>query len=353
MKKHSVEFNLLIKMKKLLVIIIAGVVLSACKSVSYGNHLENPDINTDKVDAVIKKVFATTCFEGDEARDDAQKILSEYAGGYTDVAFKVYLSASATEAEKIEKQSPIIRYYKAAYNKVLNELRNTTSVAEGSVVIWYLYNMGFIIKTPSVCFGIDISHKYASSFADYLDFYLITHNHSDHYSNLLINVMNKDNKPVTSNYLNNSYRKTVPGEYIIKGCTIKTNINDHSRSNLKSVVTYQIDCGNDTGNMIIMHTGDCGYYDDDDYDIGYNPIDLFIARYVKNNIELNVIGKRANCNYVFLSHILELGHEIGPDRRDHLDGMDRVRHIRTSVPDTYMPMWGDKMIWKKSTRKFE
>lgn len=51
--------------------------------------------------------------------------------------------------------------------------------------------------------------------------------------------------------------------------------------------------------------------------------------------------------YALLSHIVELRHQIGesPIRftiPDTLDNVDNVRCDRT-----YLPFWGEKLVWKK------
>ena len=70
-------------------------------------------------------------------------------------------------------------YLRQSFEKVCKEIR-TTKVKEGTVAVWLLYNMGYIVKTPTTTFGIDLYSKYTDRLLDEIDFGMITHAHSDH-----------------------------------------------------------------------------------------------------------------------------------------------------------------------------
>ena len=138
-----------------------------------------------------------------------------------------------------------------------------SKVENGTAAIWLLYNMGYVVKTPSGCFAIDISHRWAKELAPYIDFLCVTHKHSDHYSNDLIQAMFDLGKPVLSNYLKDTtYPYTAKGDkdYEIGKFKIKTCITDHNNAGLSNFVTvFSIDCGEDNGNFVFMHVGDSNY----------------------------------------------------------------------------------------------
>ena len=52
----------------------------------------------------------------------------------------------------------------------------------GRPAVWFIYNMGFVVKTAKSLFAIDLHHRRAELLAPKLDFALITHNHGDHYT---------------------------------------------------------------------------------------------------------------------------------------------------------------------------
>jgi L-ascorbate metabolism protein UlaG (beta-lactamase superfamily) len=67
--------------------------------------------------------------------------------------------------------------------RVIEEIRSTI-VPEGSMRVWYIYNMGVVVKTADVVLGIDVAGSYvAPSIADVgglLDILIVTHPHGDH-----------------------------------------------------------------------------------------------------------------------------------------------------------------------------
>ena len=80
------------------------------------------------------------------------------------------------------------------------DIRNEV-VTEGATV-WQIYNHGFVVKTPSVCFGIDLVDYANGSFfkisklAPLIDALFISHGHYDHRSPGLIIWMDILGKPV-------------------------------------------------------------------------------------------------------------------------------------------------------------
>ena len=52
------------------------------------------------------------------------------------------------------KYEDILACYDAAFDRVLAGVRDETP-APGQAHIWMLYNMGYVVKTPSGCFAVD------------------------------------------------------------------------------------------------------------------------------------------------------------------------------------------------------
>lgn len=227
-----------------------------------------------------------------------------------------------------------------------------SKVENGTAEIWLLYNMGYIVKTPSGCFAIDISHRWAKELAPYIDFLCVTHKHSDHYNADLIQAMFDLGKPVLSNYLKDTtYPYTAKGDkdYEIGKFKIRTCITDHNNSGLSNFVTvFQIDCGDDTGNFVFMHVGDSNFKPEQYTNIAPY-VNVLIPRYAPNALtENNIIGTGAGQvqpDYVLLSHILEMAHAGVDASRWSLD-MALERASKINCDQTYVPMWGEKMVWK-------
>ena len=70
--------------------------------------------------------------------------------------------------------------YDEAFRKVVREMRDKK--VGDTPAIWYVYNMGVIVKTRQSLFSIDLCHRLAPTIADELDFAIISHNHLDHYT---------------------------------------------------------------------------------------------------------------------------------------------------------------------------
>ena len=89
-------------------------------------------------------------------------------------------------------------YWLAMFNKAVLEIQNEV-VTEGAT-IWLIYNHGFVVKTPTVCFGFDLFDYFDTSeflqLGDLLDVLFISHVHKDHWSVKLVVEMNKLGKPV-------------------------------------------------------------------------------------------------------------------------------------------------------------
>ena len=286
----------------------------------------------------------------DENRTLTFERIQEYADKCTSDYFESYLKSIDLTSESQEKYDVLLYYYRYAFDRILNDIKNE-NVEDGTAHIWMLYNMGYVVKTPSCCFAIDIMHRWAEKLAPYLDFLCLTHNHQDHYDTKLIEAMLAEGKPVISNFIEEGkeYYSKNPSNYKIGKVSVRTSITDHNNSGLSNFVTvYSIDCGNDSGNLTIMHTGDSNYKPSQFTNI-LNRVNILIPRYAPNELtENNIIGEgngKVIPDYVLLSHILELTHVDTEASRWSLP-MALERASKINCAQTYVPMWGEKLIWK-------
>lgn len=312
-------------------------------------HPEQQKVTSNAAN-IMEELWKTRPWDPDMTE---RKIMLDSIQKYADICsstnFDAYLSADSTVAHTLETYDDLFICYKKSFDKVLSEVKDT-KVENGTVAIWLLYNMGYIVKTPSGCFGIDICHRDAEQFAPYLDFLCITHNHQDHYSQPLINAMLTLGKPVVSNYIaptsGYQYMTTKSADdFTIGKFQIHTCLTDHNNDKLKLFdTTFQIDCGDDTGNFVIMHVGDSNY-NASQYTVTKD-VDVFIPRYAPNALtENNVIGTIVKPKYVLLSHILEMTHtDTEASRWSFALALERA--ARLNCDKTYVPFWGEKMIWK-------
>ena len=306
---------------------------------------------TAKVDATTQQLWGTSPSIVNTERADALSTIQGYADKCLDDYFISFLNGIDQASMSMEKSEPILYYYRSAFDRVMDGIKNS-KVENGTAEIWLLYNMGYIVKTPSGCFAIDISHRWAKELAPYIDFLCVTHKHSDHYNTDLIQAMFDLDKPVLSNYLKDTtYPYTAKGDkdYEIGKFKIRTCITDHNNSGLSNFVTiFQIDCGDDTGNFVFMHVGDSNFKTEQYTNIAPH-VNVLIPRYAPNALtENNILGTGAGQvqpDYVLLSHILEMAHAGVDASRRSLD-MALERASKINCDQTYVPMWGEKMVWK-------
>lgn len=302
----------------------------------------------------VKKydLYQTDCTQASAQRDSALTYLQACGDSCTEETFQKYLKAGETEARQMERKYPVLAFYEHAAEKILNEMVSRT-VPQGQVYIWCLYNMGYIIKTPSVCFGVDLNHKYACRFAPYIDFLCITHQHEDHIDRTLNDEMYWVGKPVVSNFFPPDstspypYLVKTPGSMEIKGIKIVTNIDDHNSKLKNFVVTYQFDCGKDTKNTVIMHVGDSSF-NPKQYSVDQG-VDVLIPRYAPT-IDQKIIGPVIKPRVILMSHIMELRHVNQPGSRSSI--AQGLEHNRELLPyHAYLPFWGELFVYKQADTK--
>lgn len=331
----------------LLWLFLSAVIFSGCSKGDDPASPPQPPAPQNEAKAVMEKLWGTSALNGNAKRQEAFDVVQGYADLCSSTYFGNYLKSLDEAAANMEKYDPILTCYRLSFDRVLEEVKSTR-VESGTTVIWMLYNMGYVVKTSKGCFGVDICHRHAKELEPYLDFLCITHNHSDHYSTPLIEKMVERGKPVISNYLKKGegypYTTTGKSTFTLSGYTITTNITDHNTTLTNFVTTFQVDCGSEGGNLVLMHSGDSNYKASQ-YSI-VKPVDIFIARYAPNALtENNVIGSVVTPKYVFLSHILELAH-AGVDESRWPIAMGLERASKINCDHTILPFWGEKLVWK-------
>lgn len=149
---------------------------------------------THEVVAKLKKRYPP-CPENNAVRADILRLL-DYPLHFNN--FDKDLSAE--EVSHYNKATT--KYISDAKNSVLSQLK-TTHPEEG-MAVWKIYNMGVILRTPSHTVAIDISTPSLNDWsredykllAEQVDIIFLTHPHSDHYIQGVIEEMSAAGKPV-------------------------------------------------------------------------------------------------------------------------------------------------------------
>lgn len=358
MKKllYSTVYSVSAILPKLNKLILIAALCFGAALVSCGGDSDEPTPTPDpkpesETTSLMTALWKTTPITTDlTARKAAFANIQTAANGCSNTIFKSYLSATDVVATSLENSYPIIKAYDEAFDRVLDGVKSSTP-AKGEVHIWMLYNMGYVVKTSSGTFAVDIFHRRAEELASYLDFYAITHIHTDHKSEPLAQAMGKLGKPVLTNFsiegILPQYVSTENTDYEIGSFKIHTFITNHNNSSTNvNITVFRVDCGEAGGNCVIMHSGDSNFIAEQYQTVKNDNIDIYIPRYAVNALtENNVIGAVFNPKFVLLSHILELTHADVANSRWTLEmGLERASKI--NCENTYMPFWGEKIIWK-------
>ena len=286
--------------------------------------------------------YQSSCRNLTEERREAMKEMQTYADTFTQTQFKEYLATPAgSDQERNIGQSGLMKFYNMALEKLLTEIP-ASKVKKGEVAVWQLYNMGYVIKTKTQCFGIDLYHKYAEKLVPMIDFLLITHNHGDHHDKHLVAEMEKQGKPVNSNFLNNGHKVTTDDSFTIGNISVKVTTVDHNATLKNFVNTYEVNCyAGKRKDYVMFFTGDAHNYQQ------LNPtgkVDVFIP-HLAVGLNMAEAVKKINPTEVLMSHILELGHAITKWRWSYEYGINEC--VKLQRPGVYLPVWGEKIVLRR------
>ena len=309
--------------------------------------------------AAVKQVLkSTTCLAEDTvARHAALNVIQREFNNFDAADWKnfIFNTWDWIKIDDMELEGTLY-FYRQAFNKVRKEVRST-KVAQGTVVIWNVYNMGYVVKTPTQTFGIDVVHKHIEELAPLLDFMLITHKHNDHGDGHTRNQMAFAGvKAIAGFELAKPcvwQGKLLSWEYVdlvdsiqIGDITINCKRVDHNNADWGKnfVTTYEIDCGPATGNTVIYHIGDAHNYRQ--LEVAQKP-DIFIFHMgVGLNIQKAI--DKLQPEYAFFSHAWELSHKVDKFRWTIDDVLKKVNRV-TGHDRSHLlyPCWGDKIVYKK------
>ena len=275
-------------------------------------------------------------------RRAAMNEMQKYADSFTHTLFNEYLGTTAgTEKEQALEDWGLMQFYNMALEKLLQEIPATKG-KKGQVVMWQLYNMGYVVKTDKQCFGIDLYHKHAEKLAPMIDFMLITHNHGDHYSKALVEELERDGKAVYSNFRDNGHKVKTGDDFTVGNISIKVTTVDHNATLKNFVNTYEVNCYDAKGrDYVIFFTGDAHNYEQ------LNPtgkVNLFVPHLAVGLNMPKAVEKIAPTE-VLMSHILELGHSITKWRWSYEYGIAECEKLERR--GVYLPVWGEMIRLKR------
>lgn len=259
-------------------------------------------------------------------------------------------SASPDECEEAYRRWPILKRYDDAFRRVVAQMRETKVVSDVPAV-WYVYNMGVIVKTRETVFSMDLCHRLASTIADELDFAVISHNHDDHFTKEFYDAMDSRRKTVISNFADNygaCLRKAQGGfsrgecVYRIKDVTVRTFQSDHNRFLRGFVMPVDVS----TASYSIFHSGDT--FNTGDIRPVHVP-DMWIHHPYcwsrKEDPGETVLGIRTfHPRLVVVAHHQELAHPCGGSRWTFAQAEWRKTQAEKEGAKAIVPFWGDRLV---------
>ena len=248
---------------------------------------------------------------------------------------------------EVTAKFPALARLEAAFEKVFREAQETVVVDIDHPAIWYVYNMGVVVKTPKTLFSIDLHHRRAEEFAPILDFALITHNHNDHYTERFKNAMDaQQRKTVVNNFFDNygvhnwkrdgGYTRERGKAFRLGDVEVVAGLCDHNYYLVDYTTPFEVRIGNFT----LLHSGDCSNYVKLDVS---RPPDMWIMHPRNWMDAAEACKEKVRPKLAVVAHLQELGHAKGRARWTYSDGLSEKARIEAAGFAAKMPLWGERL----------
>lgn len=298
--------------------------------------------------AAIRDVSAQSCANtGDEELDLRQKEIDAMAPTDFVPYWRSGLTLPQERLSALIERFPALGRLEAAFEKVLREAKDTIVTDISRPAVWYLYNMGIIVKTPTTMFSIDLHHRRAEEFAPLLDFALITHNHGDHYTERFKFAMDRgQRKPVVNNFFDNygvrdrklgGYTRARTKTFRYGDVEIVTLTCDHNSYLIDYTTAFEVHIGNFT----LLHSGDCCSHQK--LRVSRRP-DMWVLHPRCGMNAAESCAEAIRPKLAVIAHLQEMGHAKGRYRWTYRDGLDEKARIESAGFPARMPLWGDRIV---------
>lgn len=330
-------------MKRFLISLLVLAVSAVTASAQIVKQLEEPS-HKELRKAVKTIMYKTNGHDITPLRMEVMETTQAALNHFTHTEWNAFNAEQDPQKIAELEKTGTLYFLRQAFDKVKKEVR-TTKVKEGTVAVWLLYNMGYIVKTPTTTFAIDLYSKHADELLDMIDFVMITHAHGDHKTKNVAEGMTKRNKPILAAFdiEGANVMKIEDGKtYEMGDVKVRTTIGDHNKRLLNYVTSYEIDCGDNTNNTVIFHSGDSHNYTQ------LNPqkqVDIFMP-HMSVGLKIQKAIDKFQPHHVFLSHLQELGHKIEKWRWTFHDAL-KLKSTLTH-DHVWIPCWGEKVIYDRT-----
>ena len=240
---------------------------------------------------------------------------------------------------------PVLKRLESAFEKVFREVKDAVVTDINRPAIWYVYNMGLVVKTPKTLFSIDLHHRRAEEFAPLLDFALITHNHDDHYTERFKVAMDRGHKPVVNNFFDNygirdrkfgGYTRAKSKTFQYGDVEIITGLCDHNSYLIDYTTPFEVQIGDFT----LYHSGDCCSHEK--LHVSRQP-DIWVFHPYCGMDVVKGCQEAIHPKLAVIAHLQEMGHAKGRYRWTYRDGLNVKTKLEATGFAAKMPLWGDRL----------
>ena len=108
--------------------------------------------------AVRTMMYRTNGHDLTPKRLEAMNITQSVMNRFSHKAWLAYRNEKDMDKVAELERSGVPYFLRKSFDKVCKEVR-TTKVKQGTIAVWLVYNMGYIVKTPTATFAIDLYSK--------------------------------------------------------------------------------------------------------------------------------------------------------------------------------------------------
>ena len=315
---------------------------------------ERTTVSLKEVQDAAEVIYNTSCLEPTKARMQALNVMKAACDRVEPDIYQRFCARNndipTSELEEIYKNYPALWWHDDAFRKILPEVLYTPAL-DGHPILWHVYNMGYVIKTSTSLFAIDLHHRLANLLVQYIVFAGITHNHDDHYTIPFADAVNKAGKPLITNFFSNScylnsdgqsgYSRETRRTLQFGDITVNTFESDHNRALRKFVQPIEIHCGVGKNERVILTSGDT--CDAKQLSGCARHPDCYIVHpYV--SLDVSEAAKLLRPKMTLISHLQEFHHPIHAARWTWRQGYEAAKKCWDEGYAAVVPAWGEKIV---------
>lgn len=269
-----------------------------------------------------------------QSRRDKTVLLDKLGWQVSPETWKLYNSSIQDSAltMKLESQYPILYYLRHVFKKSVSEIK-ICQIDKG-VIVWKLYNMGYVIKTKDVCFAIDLVTPFFIELVDVIDFAVVSHAHNDHFDKNFIQALTAKGKAVYSPF----YREgtVISSDTLFNFKELEVRFTMNKQGDLPVIVS-EINCGPSADDYTIYNIADARILE------RLHPsrhVNLFII-HIANGLDVFDAVKKINPGITLYDHVMEFGHPVDRYRWSYDFTYDKTK--QTDPASNYVLTWGERI----------